>query len=99
MDEPGTILVRGNGKKKRFVVNLMGQKFPGPPKSNSDSVTLRKHWFQLGLDEIAKLNPTSLAFPKNIGCGLAKGKWDDYKKMLVKYAKNHPSTQVTVLEL
>ena len=99
LDEPGTIMVKGDGVKKRYVINLMGQKFPGRPNLNSDSVSLRKHWFQLGLSEISKLKPESLAFPKNIGCGLAKGSWDDYRGMLVRYAKEHPETQVNVLEL
>ena len=75
--KPGTIKVHGR------VINLFGQKYPGKPRSY-ETKEQRIEWFKQGLDEIKKLKPNSLAFPYQIGCGLAGGEWDEYYKILKK---------------
>lgn len=79
-DKPGTIIVRGNGKDQRYVVNLLGQYFPGKskyPDSSLDGLDIRKKYFHRCLMEIAKIpNLESLAFPWKISCGAAGGDWN-----------------------
>ena len=41
------------------------------------------------LQEIRALNITEIAFPFNIGCGMAGGSWPKYKKMLIEHLSNH----------
>lgn len=87
-DKPGTIIIKGDGKSKRYVINLLGQYYPSKSKFNNDTVELRQKWFKMGLTEILKIpNLTSIAFPWNIGCGSAGGDWDDYYEMIKQFAK------------
>lgn len=64
-----------------------------------DSRADRIRYFQSGLDEIAKLKPTSLAFPYMIGCGLAGGDWPTYRKMLEEFAAKMPETKIVLYSL
>lgn len=87
-DQPGTISVHrsplGIGPS---VVNLFGQVAPGTPKGGgSDNAAARLAYFQQGLAELAKLNPESVAFPFQIGCGLGGGSWPDYERALRDFA-------------
>ena len=66
---------------------------PAPP---SDSMATRQGWFQDCLDAIGKLNLKSVAFPYDIGCGLAGGKWARYDDMLQKFACENPETEVFI---
>jgi len=78
---PGTIEVVGRGKK-RFVCAMYAQFQPG--KSTKEP---REKWFKLCLDKINKIkNLREIAFPYQIGCGLAGGLWDNYKTMIEKFA-------------
>ena len=56
----------------------------------------RQGWFQDCLDAIGKLNLKSVAFPYDIGCGLAGGKWARYDDMLQKFACENPETEVFI---
>ena len=70
---PGTIEVRGHGPgpDNRGVINLMGQDAGGPCKRKGQREA-RAEYFALGLSAIAALDDlTSIAFPHNIGCGIA----------------------------
>lgn len=110
-DSPGTIVVRGDGKDQRFVINMLAQYYPGPSKNfkygtcgseaSLDSYEQRKQWFATCLQQIKVLAPTmeSIAFPYQIGCGLAQGKWADYEQMLAQFAKEMPNTRVFVYRL
>lgn len=79
-DKPGTIIISGNGQDERYVVNLMGQYYPGGPRKDFiDDKEARQKYFHRALIKLAKVpNLDSVAFPFNIGCGLAKGNWEDY---------------------
>jgi len=99
-DIPGTIKVLSNGENK--VICMFAQYGMGEPFSYGnnidDSFEKRLKWFNLCLFEIAKLKPKSLAFPYNIGCGLAGGNWNDYLSAL-KYFSNYFKIPVTIYKL
>ena len=85
---PGTISVHQSGK--RTIINLYGQLYPGKPNNKADSAKQRRGYFKQALDEIAKrkdeiIGTKTLAFPFKIGCGLAKGNWNIYLKMIQKF--------------
>ena len=91
-DEPGTIIIRGNGDSERYVIGLMGQYYPGGPSCSEpalDSPKARTKYFQQGLLKVAQIPALeSVAFPYQIGCGLAQGDWDIYYKMLRDFSEN-----------
>jgi hypothetical protein len=92
---PGTIEVRGNGKDKRFVIAMYAQRYPGPSKWPNDTNGMREAWFKKCLEEIQALKPESVAFPKQIGCGLAGGNWDHY----LGFIKDGLSCKVTICSI
>jgi len=85
-DVPGTIEIFGDGKEKRYVINMYAQLFPGFPKiaeSTIDGYKAREKSFEQCLDKISEIdNIESISFPYFIGCGLAHGNWENYEKML-----------------
>lgn len=91
---PGTIEVRGDGIMERRVVAMYAQFFPGRPKPStppvmtiSDSEEKRLQFFQSCLDAIAKVpDVKSIAFPWQIGCGLARGDWEKYSALLHEFS-------------
>jgi len=94
-DQPGTIRVCGNGKDKRFIINMMAQYYPGESRWE-DTRANRLKWFQECLNQISELEnieKASIAFPYGIGCGLAGGNWQDYETLLQKWAEK---TKLTV---
>jgi len=77
-DVPGTIKIFGNGVDQRYVINMFGQYYPGKPR-HSENQNDRISYFRKCLEEITKITDLeSIAFPKNIGCGLAGGNWSEY---------------------
>jgi O-acetyl-ADP-ribose deacetylase (regulator of RNase III) len=89
-DTPGSIIVRGNGQDQRFVINMLGQLYPGRskyPDSSKDGFTARQRYFKSCLDKIALIpDLTSIAFPFQIGCGIAGGNWMQYRHMIKVFA-------------
>ena len=87
---PGTIHIRGDGKDKRFVINMIAQVFPGAPfneHSSQDGLAAREGYFRRCLFSIAAIpNIESLAFPVGIGCNLAGGDWTNYQYLLERFA-------------
>ena len=81
-DTPGQIMVRGDGVDKRYVINLLGQYYPGKPKfptSALDGTKVREKYFHQCLLRVAKIeNLESVAFPWRIGCNLGGGDWEHY---------------------
>lgn len=102
---PGTIKIYNKSNPK--VICMFSQYGMGKPytynNSNKqwvDSFDIRKKWFLESLEQIANINPISLAFPYNIGCGQAGGNWsDNYYPMLVKFAKQHPEIKCVLYKL
>lgn len=80
----------GTCKYHGRIINMFAQRNPGKPSSAGDSAEARELWFQMCLNHISKHIPetASIAFPYGIGCGLAKGNWESYEKMLRDFAIN-----------
>jgi O-acetyl-ADP-ribose deacetylase (regulator of RNase III) len=85
-DRPGTIIVKGNGDDERYVINMLGQIFPGKPKytdSKSDGFNARITYFGKCLVLMSKIEDLeSVAFPWRIGCGAAGNDWNKYSRMI-----------------
>ncbi len=88
---PGTIEIRGR------VIALYGQHNPGIGAFNEP----REMWFKECLDELDKyLKPgDTVAFPFQIGCGLACGNWNNYYKMIETFATKHDVVIYTLEEM
>ena len=94
-DTPGDILIKGNGLDQRYVINMIGQYYPGCGSKIShandkfpDGADDRKGYFQQCLDRIALIdNLESIAFPYKIGCDLAGGDWNVYSEMLENFTE------------
>ena len=90
-EKPGEIVIKGNGSSERYVINLMGQYYPGSPRypeSLVDGYSARISYFKQGLIKIIQLpDLESVAFPYKIGCGIAGGDWDIYDAFINLFAK------------
>jgi O-acetyl-ADP-ribose deacetylase (regulator of RNase III) len=85
--KPGTIEVCGDGASNRFVVNMFAQWKGGKP-GGRDTAEQRLQNFRQCLSKIAQIRGlTSVAFPYNIGCGLAGGNWADYSAEIEAFAE------------
>ena len=94
-DVPGDIVICGNGNDLRYVVNLMGQYYPGgPQQAVIDSELTRRTYFHKALMKLAKIKDLeSIAFNYRIGCGIAGGDWNWYKGTLENFATYVEHTQ------
>ncbi len=81
--KPGSISVHSINDRQ-YIVNFYAQIYPGGPNIN-DSYKARMGYFKSCLTQIKNLNVKSVAFPKNIGCGLARGSWKDYYQMIEEF--------------
>ncbi len=97
---PGSISVHAcaadDPDDDRSIVNLYGQVYPGRPgKGHNDTAIDRLRYFESGLGSIAYLSDVEtrgVAFPFEIGCGLAHGNWSAYRKSLEAFAARLPVT-------
>jgi O-acetyl-ADP-ribose deacetylase (regulator of RNase III) len=89
-DFPGHCIIKGDGKKERYVINMIAQYYPGSPKnpiSLLDGFLAREGYFNTCLKQILHIQDVeSIAFPFAIGCGLAKGNWANYMNMIEAFA-------------
>lgn len=94
---PGTIEVRG-GKGRQWVLAMYAQYYPGGPSlREGDTREQRILWFEKCLEKIEKIkNLREIAFPYNIGCGLAKGDWEVYHSILDRFAERNSFRVVLV---
>lgn len=76
----GTISIHNIGEDQ-WIVNMYAQYYPGFA-TVKDSASSRERYFAKCLQELKALNPTSVAFPYKIGCGLAGGNWENYYSMI-----------------
>lgn len=90
-EEPGNIIIKGDGINNRYVINMIAQYYPGKsryPDGVRDGEHVRERFFKDCLLKITAIpNLESIAFPYNIGCGLAGGDWDVYEKLIDVFAK------------
>jgi O-acetyl-ADP-ribose deacetylase (regulator of RNase III) len=85
---PGTIEITGNGSNERFVVNMFAQ-FSGGKPTRNETRQQRLHYFRSCLTQIKDIpNLETIAFPFNIGCGMAGGNWKDYEREIDNFAKD-----------
>ena len=90
--KPGHIYLRKTSGPT--IINMMAQFAPGITPFNvklsdiqfTETSELRMVWFLSCLDKMCLLNGSSIAFPYKIGCGLAGGNWDSYKKAIDDFA-------------
>jgi len=96
------LFVRGDGKKERFVINMMSQYYPGRsmyPDSKKDGIARRESAFGNCLDKIANIpDLESVAFPWKIGCDLGGGNWTKYHRMIKEFAKENPNVKVKIYQ-
>ncbi len=92
---PGSIVIRESQGGKPGVVSMMAQYNPGKARQR-DNARLRTNWFWqcLGKMESRKPRFKQLAFPKNIGCGLAGGDWPTYKEIIFTFACRNRSIRL-----
>lgn len=94
---PGHCFIKGDGIKNRFVINMIAQYYPGTPKNDSsllDGYNARQGYFNRCLNEICGIKDIkSIAFPFNIGCGMAGGNWTEYYRMIESFDKRINATQ------
>jgi len=92
---PGTVDVIEGVAEDRNVVNLYGQDKPGRPSMGE---FCRKQWFQSALSELGTIIRThpanqgrrvTVAFPYQIGCGLAGGDWSVYSTLIGYFAEKY----------
>lgn len=106
---PGTIVVSNVNSDSnsgiKGVIAMLAQYSMGRPHEWSniegiaDYVSDRTRYFKMCLDEIAKLDINSLAFPYNIGCGLAGGNWYTYQSMILDFARANPHIEVVLYRM
>lgn len=96
-NKPGTIDIKGNGQDQRYVINLLGQYYPGKskyPNSTLDGLAIREKYFYRCLLRVAQIpNLESIVFPWRIGCGAAGGIWEHYLGTLTNFASYVEETQ------
>ena len=82
-----SITVHKFSDRDQYLINLYGQLRPGRPSPGPDSAQARLKAFASGLDEITELpDLKSVAFPCGIGCGMARGNWVEYLRLLEAFA-------------
>ncbi len=95
---PGTIEVFGDGQSQRYVINMYSQYNPGRPKRFDDTFEQRQRWFAECLTQISAISGIyEVAFPYLIGCGLAGGNWNDYYRLLTKWADTAALLQILLV--
>jgi len=89
---PGDIEIRGNGEDERFVIALYGQFYGGgyaiSPRQIDNRLS-RREMFSSGLSKIKAIpDLESIAFPWQIGCGIAGGDWEGwYEPAIEEFAR------------
>lgn len=98
-ERPGTTVICGNNKDQRLVANMNAQVYPGGPgRTGKDKRADRRRYFHqclhaLGLYISTRLkHPAQVTFPRNIGCGMAKGQWEVYREAIVEWARTAATT-------
>ncbi len=95
----GSITIHGNAQlDQRYVINIYGQLKPGGSSPGRDSAAARLDAFRNALARIAQIPElTSIGFPYGIGCGLAGGDWNEYQKLLERFADQVSVNGVSVI--
>ncbi len=93
----GTIQMKGS-PHGRWICAFYAQVHPGSSGKKNDTSEDREKYFQECLDALSNVkNLKSVAFPQNIGCGLAGGSWESYEEMIKNFATSNPTIQVCIV--
>ena len=81
------------------VFSIYGQRYGGKPGKHNDSSADREKYFARALAHLAAQAPdlASIAFPENIGCGIARGDWTRYQAMIHDFAVAMPHCTVYIV--
>ena len=81
------------------IFSLYGQRYGGKPGNRADSSADREQYFARALAHLAAQAPdlASIAFPENIGCGIARGNWPNYEQMILDFADAMPRCTVYIV--
>jgi hypothetical protein len=89
-DVPGTISVKSAPDGDKHVICMFAQwgpsvcgRYASSYPQHDDTPTKRIQWFQQCVDAIDALQLKVVAVPYMIGCGMAGGKWEHYRKILM----------------
>jgi hypothetical protein len=99
-----------------YIVNLYSQYNPGKPKKSfgsNDSSDSREYLLEYCLNLLfnklknnnhkIKDENKKIYFPKNIGCGLAGGNWENYKRIITQFSEKiigfDPTYQVFICKI
>ena len=97
----GTTIIVASTKDQNtsrpFIVNVFGQRYCGKPRQ-SEPAYRREQWFKAGLADFreqlrehqslhSSVSPVKIAFPYGIGCGLAGGAWQEYRRIIEEFAE------------
>jgi hypothetical protein len=97
---PGQVVICGNCEGNPTILGMLAQRSPGGPSSKETS-SQREKWFEECLTAVGEWmleeKHSRIAFPYGIGCGLAKGNFDTYMKMLKDFQEKY-SLDVVVYE-
>jgi O-acetyl-ADP-ribose deacetylase (regulator of RNase III) len=103
---PASIRVFTDPENKKIkIISLFAQYGMGKPYSYNnpkpgipDSYELRQDWFYQCLEQVAILEPKSIALPYKIGCGLAGGDWNIYEKIISDFSIKYPNIHVVIVQ-
>jgi hypothetical protein len=95
----GSSATRRRGEFRPAVALLFGQLVPGSYGAAGDSYHDRLRYMEQCLNSLSKVSPRlrSVAFPHNMGCGIACGAWSDYHRILCAWARKNPDIHVYVV--
>jgi len=108
---PGTIAIykkENKNSNEPSIICMYAQYGPGGPYTYSnikrqwpDSSELRRKWFSECLIAVGNIRPRpkSLAIPFQIGCGLAKGSWLHYNKMLQDFSDLNSDIDIYIYKI
>ena len=99
-------------KNNMYVGALMGQWRPGkigsryhniyPESDPPETSKQREIWFEQSLVDLEKylkdFGILAVAFPYMIGCGLAGGNWENYKRMIEQFAQRNKDISVHIVK-
>lgn len=86
---PGSLQIKGDGKKNRFVVNMFVQFYPSAPKYPNDNIIKRCEWFTGCLNQLLDIpDAETFAFPNDLGSYETADYVERYLNLIDDFRKN-----------
>ncbi len=97
---PGTVQIKGDGKKNRFVVNMFVQFYPGAPKYPNDNIVKRLEWFVACLEKLLEIpDAHSFAFPIELGIYETANYADRYTNLIDDFKKKYYLRHTKIIKI